>query len=113
MGTGEVSEAYSLELPVYLAKKVQQARFEMERTETPWEPFRELAAVIADAPAHKGYLLLTVPWRLLETLRDCTQEAKNLSSSRNAQELIPYVWRMDKAIETRSAVDRLSDLVDA
>lgn len=101
---------YVLSISLSNAVELQRARDELEHTETPWEPYRELAPAIAEARTTARELYIFVPWRLVPALITTLTRAKDTCNPSRAVTFVRLRDRAARALEARPAIDRLGDL---
>jgi hypothetical protein len=107
----EPNSFYPLHVRLRWAVDIQRAREELEQTETPWEPYRELAHPIANASAADGWLWAFVSWHLVPALIKTIYRAKDTCAPSEAGPLAQLAWRVEIALERRPAIERLGDVV--
>jgi hypothetical protein len=95
----------------YTLDDLERARGELAASETPYEPFEQLARLLQNTTAVDEYVWLMVPWKLVGAFLKVVQRAKDTCNPRWSYELIGILARVEHAVEDRDPIDRLGDLV--
>lgn len=110
-----MSSTFRLVLGMSLTREIARAKTHLETIETPWEPYRELGHVFANARpsphnTYPGLIILDVPWRLVGAWLKCVEQAKDTCNPRYARDLVAVMHDVERKLEARPAIERLGDV---